>query len=106
MSMLKQLHEKIVAKHEQVNQVFEESMAWKDGHQIFEYQKATADWLGADTLALDGEAKSDRVFDLVHERAKERDEILSLLAPGWTNRSEAMKHSARLATAEAALSGD
>ena len=54
MSMLKQLHEKIVAKHEQVKQVFEEAQVWKNGGMDFKYERATADWLGADTLALDG----------------------------------------------------
>ena len=72
---LTELRAKLTSKREQLRQVFKESKVEADGEKTLDFQKATADWLGAETLALDGSAKSLRICELVQERSEELDDL-------------------------------
>ena len=72
---LKELRDKLAAKREQLREVFKQVKVEADGRKSYDFAKATADWLGADVLALEGEAKSARIIDLCHERSAELDDL-------------------------------
>ncbi len=63
---LKQLREKLDAKRAQLKAVFTETKTDAgSGEVTYHFELAKADWLGAETLALKGIAKSMRVIELV-----------------------------------------
>lgn len=72
---LKELRAKLDAKREQLREVFKQTKVTEDGKSTYDFQKAEADWLGADTLKLKGTEKSMRVCELVAERTQELDEL-------------------------------
>jgi HK97 family phage major capsid protein len=76
---LKELRKKLDAKREQLREVFKQVKSGVDGKTAYDFQNATADWLGADVLALSGTEKSLRVCELVAERNGELDELVDEL---------------------------
>ena len=72
---LKELRAKLDAKRDQLREVFKQTKATDDGEETYDFQKAEADWLGEDTLKLEGNAKSMRVCELVQQRTAELDEL-------------------------------
>jgi HK97 family phage major capsid protein len=83
---LKQLREKLDAKSAQLREVFTKSkIDAGSGEFTYDFQQADADWLGADTLALTGTAKSMAVIEQVTARTAE----LSALQDRVTKQEEA-----------------
>ncbi len=72
---LKELREKLDAKREQLREVFKQVKSGDDGKATYDFQNATADWLGAEVLAFKGTEKSMRVCELVAARNAELDEL-------------------------------
>ncbi|MCP4871629.1 MAG: phage major capsid protein [Proteobacteria bacterium] len=73
MLTLKQLREKVRSKRAELAEVFKQTKTTDDGETTYDFQKAEADWLGSEVLALEGTAKSMRVVELVNERNTELD---------------------------------
>ena len=78
---LKQLREKLDAKRAQLREVFSKSkIDAGSGEFTYDFQQADADWLGAETLALKGTAKSMAVIAAVTSRTAELDALQDRVA--------------------------